>query len=69
MYDYELHQLRTAELAAQAARHGLVREALKAARPRRRALRALGREAAEARLTAQRTQPTARRADRYTRAA
>ncbi|WP_172382214.1 hypothetical protein [Streptomyces sp. MNP-20] len=65
MFDYELHQFRTAELAAQAAHHRLVREARKAAKPRR----ALGREAAEARLTAQRTEPTARRADRYTHAA
>ncbi|MEV0439198.1 hypothetical protein AB0I84_25275 [Streptomyces spectabilis] len=65
MFDYELHQFRTAELAAQAAHHGLVREALKAAKTRR----ALGREAAEARLTAERTRPTAHRADRYSRAA
>ncbi|WP_030676369.1 hypothetical protein [Streptomyces sp. NRRL B-1347] len=65
MFDYELHQFRTAELAAQAARHGLVREALKAAKTRR----ALGREAAEARLTARRTEPTARQTDRYTHAA
>ncbi|QCX73737.1 hypothetical protein C9F11_42510 [Streptomyces sp. YIM 121038] len=62
MFDYEIHQFRTAELAAQAAHHRLVREALKAAKPRRRVL---GREGAEARLTAARTAAT----DRYTRAA
>ncbi|MCI3927694.1 hypothetical protein [Streptomyces sp. AN091965] len=62
MFDYEIHQFRAAELAQEAAHHRLVREALKAARPRRRVL---GREAAEARLTAQRTGT----ADRYTRAA
>ncbi|QDQ09505.1 hypothetical protein [Streptomyces spectabilis] len=66
MFDYELHQFRTTELAARAARHGLVREALKATKTRRTLL---GREASEARLTAERTQPTTRQADRYTRAA
>ncbi|MFD9904629.1 hypothetical protein [Streptomyces sp. NPDC059063] len=74
MFDYELHQLRTAELAQQAAHHRLVREALKAATPRRRTLgpaltRALGREAAQARPTAQRTTTAARHTDHYTRAA
>ncbi|MEW2524400.1 hypothetical protein [Streptomyces sp. NPDC047071] len=62
MFDYELHQFRAAELAQEAAHHRLVREARKAAKPRR----AFGREAAEARLTARRTEPTA---DRYTHAA
>ncbi|QCX79308.1 hypothetical protein C9F11_28540 [Streptomyces sp. YIM 121038] len=64
MFDYELHQLRTAELAAQAAHHRLVREARKAAKPRW----ALGREEAEARLAADRT-GAVREADRFTRAA
>ncbi|WP_172384737.1 hypothetical protein [Streptomyces sp. MNP-20] len=62
MFDYEIHQFRAAELAQEAARHRLVREARKAATPRRRVL---GREGAEARLTAARTGA----ADRYTRAA
>ncbi|MBB5105443.1 hypothetical protein [Streptomyces spectabilis] len=66
MFDYELHQFRTAELAAQAAHHGLVREARKAAKTRRTLL---GREAAEARPTAERTRPTTHRPDRYSRAA
>ncbi|MCI3933243.1 hypothetical protein [Streptomyces sp. AN091965] len=65
MFDYEIHQFRAAELAQEAAHHRLVREALKAAKPRRRVL---GREAAEARLAADRT-GTARKADRFTRAA
>ncbi|MEW2530269.1 hypothetical protein [Streptomyces sp. NPDC047071] len=63
MFDYEIHQFRAAALAQEAARHRLVREARKgAAAPRRRVL---GREGAEARLTAERTGG----ADRYTRAA
>ncbi|MEW2526310.1 hypothetical protein [Streptomyces sp. NPDC047071] len=67
MFDYEIHQFRSAELAQEAARHRLVREARKAAKPGRRVL---GREEAEARLTAERTGTAAdRRADRYTRAA
>ncbi|MCI3928143.1 hypothetical protein [Streptomyces sp. AN091965] len=66
MFDYELHQFRTTELAARAAHHRLVREARKATKTRGALL---GREAAEARLTAERTELTARRADRYTRAA
>ncbi|MFI8929767.1 hypothetical protein ACIG3E_19045 [Streptomyces sp. NPDC053474] len=65
MFDYELHQFRAAELAHQAAHHRLVREALKAVKPRRQVL---GREEAEARLTAERT-GTARKADRFARAA
>ncbi|MEI5101196.1 hypothetical protein RB200_24865 [Streptomyces sp. PmtG] len=65
MFDYELHQFRAAELAQEAARQGLVREALKAVKTRR----ALGREAAEARLAADRTELTARQAEHFTRAA
>ncbi|WP_030688143.1 hypothetical protein [Streptomyces sp. NRRL B-1347] len=68
MFDYEIHQFRAAELAAQAAHHRLVREARKAAKPRTWG-RVLGREAVEARLAAQRTGTVARQADRYARAA
>ncbi|MEI5101408.1 hypothetical protein RB200_26340 [Streptomyces sp. PmtG] len=70
MFEYELHQIRTAELAQRAARHGLLREARKALK----AARAYGRDEALARTTAGRTRPEAqgtggRTADRFTRAA
>ncbi|MFD9910600.1 hypothetical protein [Streptomyces sp. NPDC059063] len=75
MFEYELHQLRTAELAREAARHGLVREALKGLK----ALRVrpvYGRDEALARATEARTQAPRQEprkadgpTDRYTRAA
>ncbi|MGA4839439.1 hypothetical protein [Streptomyces sp. G45] len=66
MFEYELHQLRTAELARAAARHSLVRQALKALKA------AHGRDEALARMADARTgtpRPTDGPADRYTRAA